>query len=138
MTFLLDVSALLALLWETHDFNERVTRWQENQSLAVCPITELGFLRISTQPSFGLSPAEARRVLNEWKRVRKPIFVACDLTPLDGDEPPGSGQTTDFYLAALAEKHGMAWATLDGGVKHRALFLIPPTSLDLPSAGEPA
>jgi predicted nucleic acid-binding protein len=46
MTYLLDVSTLLALLWETHEFNERVTRWQENQSLAVCPITELGFLRI--------------------------------------------------------------------------------------------
>lgn len=87
---------MLALLWETHDFHERVTRWQENQSLAVCPITELGFLRISAQPSFGLSPAEARRVLNEWKRVRKPVFVACDLAPLDGDEPPSSGQTTDF------------------------------------------
>ena len=69
MTYLLDLSTLLALLWETHEFNERVTRWQENQSLAVCPITELGFLRISTQPSFGLSPAEARRLLGEWKNA---------------------------------------------------------------------
>ena len=85
MIYLLDVSALLALLWETHEFHERVTRWQENQSLAVCPITELGFLRISTQASFGLSPAEARRLLREWKNGRKPIFVSCDLTPLEGD-----------------------------------------------------
>ena len=68
MTYLLDVSALLALLWETHEFNERVTHWQENQSLAVCPITELGFLQISTQTPFGLSPSEARRLLQEWKR----------------------------------------------------------------------
>ena len=38
MIYLLDVSALLALLWETHEFHERVTRWQENQSLAhYCP-----------------------------------------------------------------------------------------------------
>lgn len=125
MTYLLDVSALLALLWETHEFNERVTRWQENQSLAVCPITELGFLRISTQPSFGLSPPEARRLLREWKNARKPIFVPCDSTPLDGDEPPSSGKTTDFYLASLAVKHGMEWATLDGGIKHPASFLIP-------------
>lgn len=43
-----------------------------------------------------------------------------------------------FYLAALAEKHGLVWATLDGGVKHRASFLIPPTSLEMPSAGEQA
>lgn len=125
MTYLLDVSTLLALLWETHEFNERVTRWQENQSLAVCPITELGFLRISTQPSFGLSPAEARRLLREWKNARKPFFVSCDLAPLDGEEPPSGGKTTDFYLAGLAAKHGMKWATLDGGVKHPAAFLIP-------------
>jgi predicted nucleic acid-binding protein len=47
MIYLLAVSALLALLWETHEFNERVTRWQEDQSLALCPLVELGFLRIS-------------------------------------------------------------------------------------------
>jgi predicted nucleic acid-binding protein len=40
MTYLLDVSILLALLWETHEFNERVTRWQENQSLAVRCVAE--------------------------------------------------------------------------------------------------
>jgi predicted nucleic acid-binding protein len=125
MTCLLDVSALMALLWETHEFNERVTRWQENQSLAVCPISELGFLRISTQPAFGLSPAEARRLLREWKNARKPLFVPCDLTPLEGDEPPTSGKTTDFYLASLAAKHGMKWATLDGAVEHPASLIIP-------------
>jgi predicted nucleic acid-binding protein len=125
MIYLLDVSALLALLWETHEFHERVTRWQEQQSLALCPLVELGFLRISTQPAFGLTPAEARHLLGEWKRVRQPVFVPCDLTPLAGDEPPSSGQTTDFYLASLALKNGMAWATLDGGVKHPASFLIP-------------
>jgi hypothetical protein len=72
-----------------------------------------------------LSPAEARLLLREWKNGRKPIFVLCDLTPLEGDEPPSSGKTTDFYLASLAAKHGMEWATLDDGVKHPALFLIP-------------
>jgi len=125
MIYLLDVSVLLALLWETHEFNERVTRWQDGQSLAVCPLAELGFLRISTQPAFGLSPAEARHLLGEWKRVRQPVFIPCDLTPLAGTEPPSSGQTTDFYLASLAQKHGLLWATLDAGVKHPASFLIP-------------
>lgn len=125
MIYLLDVSTLLALLWDTHEFNERVTRWQAHEALAVCPITELGFLRISSQPSFGLSPAEARQLLGEWKRVRQPGFVPCDLPPLAGDEPPSTGKTTDFYLASLAAKHGMKWATLDGGVKHPASFLIP-------------
>jgi hypothetical protein len=59
------------------------------------------------------------------KHARQPVFIPCDLTPLAGDEPPGSGKTTDFYLASLAQKHGLKWATLDGGVRHPASFLVP-------------
>jgi predicted nucleic acid-binding protein len=33
--------------------------------------------------------------------------------------------TTDFYLASLAQKHGMQLATLDEGIKHKATFVIP-------------
>src|SRR5438046_1528151 len=33
----------MALLWQTHVHNERVTRWQDKVELAVCPLTELGF-----------------------------------------------------------------------------------------------
>lgn len=125
MTYLLDVSTLLALLWESHEANQRVTRWQEGKLLAVCPITELGFLRISTQPAFGMSPPDARRLLRGWKTARKPRFIPCDLGALDGDEPPVSGKTTDFYLASLAAKHGMEWATLDRETGHPKAFIIP-------------
>ena len=31
----------------------------------------------------------------------------------------------DFYLASLAQKHGMQLATLDEGIKHQAAFVIP-------------
>jgi len=123
--YLLDVSTLIALLWELHVHNERVTCWQNGEELAVCPLTELGFLRISTQPSFGASVAEARKMLRDWKRARKPHFVPCDLDSLDSDEPPGGMQTMDFYLASLAWKHGMRLATLDEGIEHKAVFLIP-------------
>ena len=53
MTCLLDVSTLLAWLWADHEHHQRVIRWQKGKAIAVCPITELGFLRISTQPAFG-------------------------------------------------------------------------------------
>jgi predicted nucleic acid-binding protein len=125
MTYLLDISALMALLWETHVHNERVTKWQDNLQLAVCPLSELGFLRISTQPSFGLSVREARKVLNDWKKSRKPQFVACDLEVLATDAPSAGSRTTDFYLASLAAGHGMRLATLDEGIGHRAGFVIP-------------
>ena len=51
MTYLLDVSTLLAFLWQTHAFHQRASGWLEGKKLAVCPITELGFLRISAAAS---------------------------------------------------------------------------------------
>ena len=125
MTYLLDVSTLLALLWDLHVHNKRVTVWQDKLSLAVCPITELGFLRISTQPTFGATVKEARRALQDWKATKKPKFVPCDLEALAMEEPPTGNRTTDFYLASLASKHGMELATLDEDVDHKAAFLIP-------------
>ena len=125
MTYLLDVSSLMALLWGLHEHNARVTNWQTNAELAVCPLTELGFLRISTQPVFGASVQQARKTLRDWKQARKPRFVPCDTEALDTDAPPGNARTTDFYLASLAERHGMQLATLDTGIGHKAVFLIP-------------
>lgn len=125
MTYLLDISALMALLWENHVHNKRVTKWQENLELAVCPLTELGFLRISTQPSFGLSVAEARKVVNDWRGSRKPQFIPCDMEALLSDPPSAGSKTTDFYLASLASQHGMELATLDEGISHKTAFLIP-------------
>lgn len=125
MTYLLDVSILIALLWDLHVHNERATRWQEKADLAICPLTELGFLRISTQPSFGATVAEARKMLRDWKRSQKPQFVPCDLEALDSDEPSTGTLTTDFYLASLSAKHGMRLATLDESIGHKAAFVIP-------------
>ena|SRR5688572_3095374 len=125
MTYLLDVSTLIALLWDLHVHNDRATRWQKQAKVAICPLTELGFLRISTQPSFGATVAEARKMLRDWKRAQKPELVPCDLDSLDSDEPPTGARTTDFYLASLAARHGMRLATLDESIGHRAAFLIP-------------
>jgi predicted nucleic acid-binding protein len=126
MTYLLDISTLMALLWDTHVHNGRVTKWQTDQKLAVCPLSELGFLRISTQPSFGLTVREARKVLNDWKKSRKPRFIPCDLEVLSTDAPSAGSRTTDFYLASLAAESGMKLATLDEGIGHGASFVIPP------------
>jgi len=125
MTYLLDVAALLALLTKTHVHHTRVQAWQNGHQLAVCPLTELGFLRISTQPNFGSSVEDARKVLKTWQETRKPEFLPCDLRVLDTDAPPVGTRTTDFYLASLAGQHGMELATLDQHIGHKAAFLIP-------------
>jgi predicted nucleic acid-binding protein len=125
MTYLLDVAPLIALLFKQHVHNSRVSAWEGGADLAVCPLTELGFLRISTQPSIGLSVQDARRALKDWREKRKPKFIACDLETLDMDAPSAGTRTTDFYLASLAAKHGMELATLDESIGHKAAFLIP-------------
>ena len=125
MTYLLDVSTLLAWLWVDHEHHRRIVKWQKGKSIAVCPITELGFLRISTQPTFGATMDEARAMLAVWHKKVQPEYVPCDLKILDSTPAPTSGRTTDFYLASLADGHGMQWATLDENSKHEAAFVLP-------------
>jgi predicted nucleic acid-binding protein len=124
--YLLDVSTLIALLWDLHEHNERVRHWQNSAgTLAVCPITEMGFLRISTQPTFGATVSQARKMLRDWKTARKPEFIPCDIEILETDAPSTGTKTTDFYLAGLAEHHGLKLATLDNNIGHPVAFVIP-------------
>jgi len=124
--YLLDVNTLIALLWETHDHNKRVQRWLDTEEkVAVCPLTEIGFLRISTQPNFGATVDQARRMLKVWKDAKKPEFVPCDIEALKTAAPQSGTKTTDYYLAGLAEAHNMKLATLENNMGHKAVFSIP-------------
>jgi predicted nucleic acid-binding protein len=124
VTYLLDISTLIAVLWETHVLHDRAAKWIGGKKLAVCPITELGFLRVSVY-AHGADLDKAREMLKSFLEKYKPAFVPCDLPALDGKSAPTAGKTTDFYLLNLAQKHGMNWATLDEHVKHPAAFLLP-------------
>ena len=123
--YLLDIAPLLAMLWESHEHHERTMAWLSKRRPAICPLTEIDFLRISTQPAYGATFPQAKRMLREWKEAEKPEFIPCDLDALDMDDPSTGKHTTDFYLASLAQKHGMQLATLDEGIKHKATFVIP-------------
>jgi predicted nucleic acid-binding protein len=122
--YLLDVSTLIALLWPQHVHHERVTAWRADKQLVLCPITELGFVRVSTSPAFNLSMADARKLLADFIADEKPDFIPADRRALDGEIAPTSGKTTDWYLANLAAAHGMKWATLDEQARHPAAVLI--------------
>ena len=134
MTYLLDISVLLAWLWERHEHHRRVLEWEPGQAVAVCPLTELGFLRISTSGAFGATMNQARELLEDWLRHRQPQFVSCDLRALDGTPSPTSGKTTDYYFANLATAHWMQWATLDEQSGHPAALVIPALVPPAPSS----
>jgi uncharacterized protein len=66
---LLDVNALVALVWDSHIHHARIREWFATNALQgweTCPITESGFVRVSTNPKVLSSPigvADARHVL---------------------------------------------------------------------------
>jgi predicted nucleic acid-binding protein len=124
MTHLLDVNTLIALIWTESRppfHRQSMVRWQD---LALCPISELGFIRISTSQAFNLSMPDARKALHDFISDENPRFIPCDLRAMDGDPAPSSGKITDWYLANLAGKHRMKLATLDAGLKHPAAEIL--------------
>jgi predicted nucleic acid-binding protein len=125
MKQLLDVSALLALIWKDHEFFDRADAWRTGQTLVLCPLAELGFLRVSTGPAANASMADARRALEKLKTEAGVEWIPDDLTAMDGLAAPNSKKTTDFYLGNLAQKHGLALATFDGRTGHPAAQPIP-------------
>ena len=123
-TYLLDVSTLVALLWHNHTHHARVITWSTGKKLAVCPVTELGFLRVATSPAYHATMAQARDTLKAFLKDQAPEFIPADTRALDGEVAPTSSKTTDWYLANLAKIHGMKWATLDEGANHPNAELI--------------
>jgi predicted nucleic acid-binding protein len=73
--FLLDVSTLVALLWKTHTDHPKASAWWAAKDLVVCPITELGFLRVVTSPAFNASMTQARQVLSDFLSKEAPEFI---------------------------------------------------------------
>ena len=124
MKYLLDVSMLIALIWPNHVHHKRASAWLKGKKMVLCPITELGFIRVSTSAAFNASMLDARKALKDFVEDQKPEWLPADLRALDGEVAPASGKTTDWYLANLAAAHGMRWATLDQSAKHPAAELV--------------
>lgn len=124
MKHLLDVNFLLAALHAGHTQNAAALAWLPGKTVAICPLSELGFLRISTQPkAFGATMEAARAALETFRADRQAEFLADDLPALDS-HPAKSDAVTDHYLADLAQKHGWKLATFDAGIKHPAVVLV--------------
>lgn len=124
MKYLLDVNVILAAAWANHPLYAAADAWLNGKSVAVCPIAELGFLRISTHKKAIAAPMkDARRALEEFLNDTQATRIADDLPAL-ASHAEISKQVTDQYLAALADRHGYKLATLDASIKHPAVERI--------------
>lgn len=129
--YLLDVSALVALGFEKHEFFEQVVSWVRGlrpgeDEFATCAITELGFVRVLALPQYGFSVDESKASLLRLKSSGQIgfVFVADDQ---DASRLPGwvkmPKQITDGHLIQLARANEAVLATLDRGIP--GAFLIP-------------
>ncbi len=119
---LLDVNALLALAWPNHQFHEPITRRLERpaQIWATCALTQLGFVRLSSNAAIvGIrrTPIEALALLKRLTADRRHTYFEA-LPPLRRVESSfrgllGHQQVTDAYLMALAASHGAVLLTFD-------------------------
>jgi uncharacterized protein len=120
MIFLLDTNALLALAWQNHDDHVCASRWFDSlDSFATCPITQSGFLRLSSNPALGFATAtgDAFVALDSIVGDERHEFWPDDLSfgeaEVRRDLIRSHQQITDKYLAALARRHNGSLATFD-------------------------
>jgi len=130
-TALLDVNVLTALLWSAHEHHDAASRWFRGRGAAnwaTTPLTQLGFVRIVSNPAFSrdaLRPRDAVVLLSENLSHPAHEFWAGSLPVPDavhGMEPrlQGHQQFTDAYLLALASGRKGVLATFDRGLRSLA------------------
>ena len=142
MTYLLDVNVLIALAWPSHTHHRIAQTWFRRTGRAdwaTCPITQMGFVRISSNSKFidgAVNPHGAIQLLENVMKLTCHTFWPDDLSLTDyasHDDSResiwtyviGHRQVTDAYLLSLACKHQGKLATLDQAVPS----LIPGTGL---------
>ncbi len=120
MTLLLDVNVLVAFAWPHHVHHATTRRWFAGHrgGWATCPPTELGFVRLSSNPAVvdhALSPAEASAALGALRTMRGHRFWPdhTEAASVDWSAVATFRQVPDAHLVALAARHDGRVATLD-------------------------
>lgn len=127
-TALLDLNTLTALLWPAHEHHDVAHAWfaaRGKARWATCPLTQLGLVRIVSNPAFSrdaLSPAEGLALLAENLTHQGHEFWNDDIqvtTAVQEMETrlQGYRQLTDAYLLALAHRNKGILATFDRGLR---------------------
>ena len=128
MTCLPDVKVWLALTVAEHVHHAAATQWfetSEHEQIAFCRVTQMGFLRLLTNPRVmadsALTPDRASNLLDTLLRDSR---IFCSAEPLDLERffrdstrrrQRGVNFWTDAYLSAFASAAGFTLVTFDTG-----------------------
>jgi toxin-antitoxin system PIN domain toxin len=126
---LLDVNALVALAWPNHVHHAPAREWfrrHHREGWATCPVTESGFVRVSSNPRAtpeARTPGEAVLLLRRLVEVPGHEFWADDVSLARSERLPierltGHRQVADAHLLLLAAERGGRLVTFDRGASH--------------------
>jgi uncharacterized protein len=129
--YLLDANVLIALAWPHHVHHEAAHRWfakTGRDAFATCAVTQLAFVRISSNPAIiadAVAPAEACKLLGAVTRLSGHRYWPEAVPPEEIEEMRsialvGHRQVTDAYLLGLARHHQGRLATFDRGMRDLA------------------
>lgn len=128
MIHLLDVNLLVALAWPNHIHHAAALGWFRRSQVsgwATCPLTESGFVRVSSNASVmpdARSPREAIHLLRRIVALPHHVFWHDDVSMAASEFLQevlfvGHRQVTDAHLLTLAQNRGGRLATLDGRMR---------------------
>lgn len=122
MAYLLDINVLIALSDPMHLHHEAAHQWfatTGRTAWATCPITENGFVRVASHPSYPNRPGDVSAVVAILRQLRASAghhFWPDDVSLVEILTPDAillHAQITDLYLLGLARQHGGQLATFD-------------------------
>ncbi len=129
--WLLDVNALVGLLWGVHSLHGKANAWfaRELPLVVGCALTELSFIRVSmADRTIAASFGEAETALTRFVAALGPRYGFVEHLPpaavLRGQGVRTHKEVSDLYLCELAVANGARLATLDAGIKHSAAMVI--------------
>lgn len=118
---LLDTNVLLALAWPNHQHHALAHRWfraEARSGWATCALTQVGFVRLSSNPSFtpaAVTPQQAATLLQKLLGHEHHHFWPSPPASKPGIywQTLGHQQVNDAYLVEVARKQRGRLVTLD-------------------------